>query len=80
LREMRLQNMLAFLGPGGFATPDDVAMLESAQRGYETTDLEWNDLSKGFNAAETTLKGESDWANELQMRAYWLQWDRMMSR
>jgi p-cumate 2,3-dioxygenase alpha subunit len=80
MREMRLQNMLAFLGPGGFATPDDVAMLESAQRGYETTDLEWNDLSKGFAADEKTRKGGlSDWSNELQMRAYWLQWDRMMS-
>lgn len=79
LREIRLENMLSFLGPGGFATPDDVAMLESAQRGYQATDVEWNDFSKGFNAAEKTEKGESDWANEMQMRAYWKEWDRMMT-
>ncbi len=80
LREIRLTNMLAFLGPGGFATPDDVAMLEMAQRGYEATDIEWNDFSKGYTPDEKTLKGGvSDVNNELQMRAYWLQWDRMMS-
>ena len=80
LREIRLENMLSFLGPGGFATPDDVAMLEAAQRGYEATDVEWNDLSKGFGPEEQTAKGgETDWANELQMRAYWLEWDRLMT-
>ena len=79
LREIRLQNMLSFLGPGGMATPDDVTMLEAAQRGYEATDVEWNDFSKGFNREEKTEKGGiSDWFNELQMRSYWLQWDRMM--
>jgi len=80
LRAIRLENMLSFLGPGGFATPDDVAMLESAQRGYEATNVEWNDFSKGYGPDEKTLEGgTSDWANELQMRAYWLQWDRMMN-
>ena len=80
LREIRLENMLSFLGPGGFATPDDVAMLEAAQRGYEATDVEWNDFSKGYGPGEQTAKGgETDWANELQMRAYWLEWDRLMT-
>ena len=31
---LRLDNFLTFLGPGGFATPDDVEMLESCQRGF----------------------------------------------
>ena len=80
LREIRLQNMLSFLGPGGFATPDDVAMLELAQRGYEATDVEWNDFSKGFGPEEKTARGGLDnYNNELQMRAYWLQWDQMMT-
>jgi p-cumate 2,3-dioxygenase subunit alpha len=80
LREVRLLNMLSFLGPGGFATPDDVAMLESAQRGYEATNVEWNDFSKGFSADEKTSGGGvADVDNEMQMRAYWLEWDRMMT-
>ncbi len=80
LREIRLDNMLSFLGPGGFATPDDVAMLELCQRAYEATDVEWNDFSKGFSAEEITREGaEADLYDELQMRAYWLEWDRMMN-
>ena len=63
-----------------FATPDDVAMLELAQRGYEATDVEWNDFSKGFGPEEKTARGGLDnYNNELQMRAYWLQWDQMMT-
>jgi p-cumate 2,3-dioxygenase subunit alpha len=80
LRAVRLQNMLSFLGPAGFATPDDVIMLEAAQRGYEAADIEWNDFSKGYYAEEKTLRdGVEDINNELQMRTYWLEWDRMMT-
>jgi hypothetical protein len=42
-RQHRLENFLTFLGPGGFATPDDIEGLESCQRGYATTPGEWND-------------------------------------
>ena len=35
LRKLRLDNFLEFLGPGGFATPDDVEALEACQRGYK---------------------------------------------
>src|SRR5207249_2453439 len=31
----RLHNFLEFLGPGGFATPDDVEALESCQIGFD---------------------------------------------
>jgi p-cumate 2,3-dioxygenase subunit alpha len=80
LREVRLMNMLSFLGPGGFATPDDVAMLELAQRGYEATNVEWNDFSKGYTAEEKTERdGVADVNDELQMRAYWIEWDRKMN-
>ena len=34
LRKLRLFNFLEFLGPGGFATPDDQEALENCQRGY----------------------------------------------
>jgi len=79
LRSIRMENILSFLGPGGFATPDDVSMLEWAQTGYESTDVQWNDFSKGLTADENTLKDSSSYNDELQMRAYWLQWDKLMS-
>lgn len=80
LRRIRNEGALSFLGPGGFATPDDVEMLELCQRGFESADVEWNDISKGFHAGENSLNGTDDrYDNELQMRAYWTRWDQMMS-
>jgi len=78
LREIRMENILSFLGPGGFATPDDVSMLEWAQVGYETTDVEWNDFSKGMTPDENTLQSIRKIDDEHQMRAYWLKWNSMM--
>ena len=36
-RKYRLLNFLEFLGPGGFATPDDVEALEQCQKGFRNT-------------------------------------------
>jgi len=47
---LRLYNFLTFLGPGGFATPDDVEMLESCQRGFVNREVEWSDLSRGMKS------------------------------
>jgi p-cumate 2,3-dioxygenase alpha subunit len=80
LRRVRLEGALSFLGPGGFATPDDVEMLELCQRGYEMGGIEYNDISKGFGPGEDSLSGEDDANNELQMRAYWTQYDKVMSK
>ena len=80
LRRIRNECTLSFLGPGGFATPDDVEMLELCQRGFEAGDVEWNDFSKGYHAGERTLRDENPrFDNELQMRAYWSRWDELMS-
>lgn len=80
LRRLRNEGALSFLGPGGFATPDDVEMLELCQRGFESSDVEWNDISKGFHAGEDSLRGtDAHFDNELQMRAYWTRWDQIMS-
>jgi len=80
LRRIRNEGALSFLGPGGFATPDDVEMLELCQKGFEMSDVEWNDMSKGFRADEATLRTTDEhFDNELQMRAYWLRWDQLMS-
>jgi p-cumate 2,3-dioxygenase subunit alpha len=74
MRERRLFNFLEFLGPGGFATPDDVEALEMCQRGYKNLRaVAWNDISKGMASEKA---GVSD---ELQMRAFWRQWNSLMT-
>ena len=67
----RLDSFLTFLGPGGFATPDDLEALESCQQGFASGGVEWNDISRGM--------GRAPQANdEEQMRAFWRQWQRQM--
>ena len=73
LSKYRLQNFLEFLGPGGFATPDDAEALEHCQRGFGNfKDVPWNDISKGMNTDKPLHR------DELQMRAFWTQWNRLM--
>ena len=70
-RKRRLDNFLEFLGPGGFATPDDVEALESAQKAYRNRDFAgWNDISKGL------LKDIPGADDEEQMRCFWREWSR----
>lgn len=73
LRASRMENSLAFLGPGGLATPDDIEALESCQLGFAATGVEWSDLSRGME--RKSLRGTSD---ELQMRSFWRQWHALM--
>jgi p-cumate 2,3-dioxygenase alpha subunit len=69
----RLDSFLTFLGPGGFATPDDVEALESCQEGFLANQVEWSDISRGMH--ETTPKG----IHELQMRSFWRRWHADMT-
>ena len=72
-RTRRLKNFVEFLGPAGFATPDDVEMLELCQQGYANLDgMEWNDISRGMRN-DAPVK-----TDEAQMRAFWRQWRDMM--
>ncbi|MEQ9451181.1 MAG: aromatic ring-hydroxylating dioxygenase subunit alpha [Pseudomonadales bacterium] len=74
MRERRLYNFLEFLGPGGFATPDDCEALRLCQQGYKNlTSAAWNDISKGMGQAELVSNDEE------QMRVFWREWDRQMS-
>ncbi len=74
MRERRLFNFLEFLGPGGFATPDDVEALEMCQRGYQNLrGVAWNDISKGM------VREAPSTNDELQMRAFWRQWNMLMT-
>ncbi len=70
----RLDSYLTFLGPGGFATPDDVEILESCQAGFQATEMAWSDVSRGMFKA---CPGTSD---EIQMRGFWRQWHAHMQR
>jgi len=72
-RRHRLENFLTFLGPGGFATPDDIEALESCQRGYASTPGEWNDISRDTGAAEPPITGEH------QMRTFWRRWQSLLA-
>lgn len=71
MRQWRLFNYLEFLGPGGFATPDDNEALESCHRGYTNLpEAPWNDISKGM------LRDSPFTDDEHQMRAFWREWAR----
>jgi hypothetical protein len=52
--------------------------LESCQAAYESSDQRWNDVSKGFKPEEDLQRGVDVFDNELQMRAYWAEYDRRM--
>lgn len=73
--QRRLANFLEFLGPGGFATPDDIEALKSCQRAYAAwREAPWNDLSKGYGTPN------GDTMDELPQRVFWLAWrDRLLA-
>jgi len=71
LRQRRLDSFLTFLGPAGFATPDDIEALESCQLGYRSGGVEWNDISRGMDRAPEAN-------DEAQMRAFWRRWQQQM--
>jgi len=74
-RKSRLENFLEFLGPGGFATPDDVEALQQCQTGYENLrEAGWNDISKGMGKAQPAMD------DEIQMRAFWTEWNARLAR
>jgi len=74
-RKYRLFNFTEFLGPGGFATPDDVELIEKCQQGYAVGgDAEYNDISKGM-----LREGGPSFDDEAQMRAFWIEWDRRLA-
>jgi p-cumate 2,3-dioxygenase alpha subunit len=77
MRELRLRNFLEFLGPGGFAHPDDIEALETCQASYELSKYRdtWNEVSKGI-----PREGHEYWMDEGHMRAFWREWNRLMTQ
>jgi phenylpropionate dioxygenase-like ring-hydroxylating dioxygenase large terminal subunit len=74
MRQMRFSNFIAFLGPAGFGTPDDVAGLAGCQQGFAASEVEWTDLSRGMRREAGALAND-----ELQMRAFWRRWYSLMN-
>ena len=75
-RAVRLDSFLTFYGPGGFATPDDVAALEAVQAGLATyREVPWSVMTRGM-----AKDGEQLNTDERHLRAFWIEWDRRMSR
>lgn len=66
--KLRLNSYLTFLGPGGFATPDDIEVLESCATGFDAVEMEWSDISRGMHKDSPTS------FDELQMRTFWRHW------
>jgi phenylpropionate dioxygenase-like ring-hydroxylating dioxygenase large terminal subunit len=73
-RARRLHAFLTFYGPGGFATPDDVAALEAVQQGYAAwREVPWSDLSRGMARKEEQLD-----TDEGHIRVFWRRWNELM--
>ena len=74
LQQMRQENFLTFWGPAGLATPDDIEALERCQQGFAAYDIApWSDISRGM------VRDRPNFADELQMRTFWREWDRRMT-
>ncbi len=74
-RAIRLDAFLTFYGPGGFATPDDVEALESVQAGMATyREVPWSLVSRGMGKNEEQLN-----TDEPHLRAFWIQWNKLMT-
>ncbi|HYL50251.1 MAG TPA: aromatic ring-hydroxylating dioxygenase subunit alpha [Stellaceae bacterium] len=76
-RARRLDAFLTFYGPGGFATPDDVAALEAVQQGLAAwREVGWSDMSRGMaKPADAQLN-----TDEGHMRVFWRRWSELMDR
>jgi benzoate/toluate 1,2-dioxygenase alpha subunit len=74
LQQMRQENFLTFWGPAGLATPDDIEALERCQLGFAAHRFApWSDISRGM------VRDRPNFADELQMRVFWREWDRRMT-
>ena len=74
-RAIRLDAFLTFYGPGGFATPDDVEALEMVQRGISST---WREVPYSVMTRGMDKQGEQLNTDELHLRAFWIQWNKLM--
>ena len=62
MRERRLRQYEDFFNATGMATPDDLAAFNATQRGFQASNAEWSDVSRG---SENLFKGADDRAARL---------------
>ncbi len=72
VRAKRLDSFLTFLGPGGFASPEDAEAVESCQQGVQADPNAWSYLSRGLHHDTPQI------LDEHQMRTWWREWHRRM--
>jgi phenylpropionate dioxygenase-like ring-hydroxylating dioxygenase large terminal subunit len=72
-RERRLAMYTAFLGPCGFATPDDIEALELCHRNFVSApEMRALDLSRGMGKPNPIAD------DELQLRTFWKRWGTLV--
>jgi phenylpropionate dioxygenase-like ring-hydroxylating dioxygenase large terminal subunit len=72
-RALALQSFLTFFGPGGFATPDDIEILEASQHAFVNREIGWTSCARGIGRAEPRFD------DELQLRAFWRRWRELVT-
>tara|TARA_Y100001934_G_scaffold272746_1_gene361598 strand:+ start:144 stop:1475 length:1332 start_codon:yes stop_codon:yes gene_type:complete len=79
-RARRLHAFNTFLGPGGFATPDDIEVFEGSQRAFGAhRELPWSDFSRGYYGEATRPEAEVQSDYEGQHRAFYREWARRIN-
>jgi len=74
-RAVRLDSFLTFYGPGGFATPDDIEVLESLQTSLAThREVPWMEVTRGI-----AKEGEQLNTDEPHLRGFWTHWNKLMT-
>jgi p-cumate 2,3-dioxygenase alpha subunit len=80
VRKVRFENQLTFVGPGGFAHPDDYEIFDRRAIADSFSLPFLHDYSKGMEPGtnDDLRTGKGDHADEAQQRAWWTQWDRVL--
>jgi p-cumate 2,3-dioxygenase subunit alpha len=69
-RTLRLREALRFSGPAARATPDDIEVMESCQRGFNNS--RESDVSRGLG------HDAQRHVDEVQMRGFWTHWQALL--
>ena len=74
LRAVRMEGYLEFLGPGGYATPDDAEAVEACQLGFgRNHGPQWSVVSRGLGKEKMSVTDEE------QIRGFWRQWQAQIA-
>jgi phenylpropionate dioxygenase-like ring-hydroxylating dioxygenase large terminal subunit len=78
-RARRLHAFNSFLGPGGFATPDDIEAFEGCQRGFGAyREVSWSDYSRGYYGEPDRAEEDKQSSHEIQIRSFYRRWASLL--